>query len=170
MAKGALGDCYLSGKGVPEDKPRALELYREAVAAGDLRAMNRLGDILHNMGSEAVKKNQSGKAYFDEAFRLFTKASERGSLDALGNLGVLYLKGEGVSAPNFAKAAELFQKGATGGNAFCMFLLAQCYEDNIGVEKSLMKATALYRKAAEAGDPRAADWCRKNSVPFTPKD
>ena len=28
-------------------------------------------------------------------------------------------------------------------------------------------ARIWYRKAAEAGDRRAADWCRKNKVPFT---
>jgi serine/threonine protein kinase/TPR repeat protein len=169
-AKAALGDCYLLGKGVPaKDEKRALELYRESVASGDVRAMNRLGDVLHKLGSDALKNNQSGKAYFAEAFQLFTKASERGSLDALGNLGVMHLRGQGVPVPDQKKAAALFEKGAKGGNAFCMWLYAVCLDDGLGVVKSQLQATTWYRKAAEAGDRRAAEWCRKNSVPFTPK-
>ncbi len=168
--KAALGDCFLSGMGVAKDPKRALDLYREAVAAGDVRAMNRLGDTLHKLGSAAVQENQSGESYFTEAFQLFTKASERGSLDALGNLGVLYLNGEGVPAPDQKKAASLFKKGAEGGNASCMFFYARCIEGGFGVKPSLMQATIWYRKAAEAGDRRAVEWCRKNSIPFTPKN
>ncbi len=167
-AKAALGDCYLMGKGVLEDKNRALELYREAVAGGDVRAMNRLGDVLHNLGADAVRKNLSGESHFTEAFQLFTKAYDRGSLDALGNLGVLYLNGEGTAADP-KKAAGLFEKGARSENAFCMWLYARCLENGIGVGKNLIQAQNWYRKSAEAGDRRAADWCRKNSVMFTPK-
>ncbi len=168
--KAALGDCYILGKGVPaKDEKRGLELYREAAAEGDVRAMNRLGDVLHTLGAEAVKNNQNGQAYFAEAFQHFTKASDLGSLDALGNLGVLYLNGEGVPSPDPKKAATLFEKGARAGNSFCMWLYARCVENGIGVGKNLLQAQGWYRKAAEAGDRRAADWCRKNSVPFTPK-
>jgi TPR repeat protein len=167
-AKAALGDCYLSGKGIVEDKNRALELYREAAGGGDVRAMNRLGDILYKMGAEAVKKNLSPEAFYTEAFQLFTKASDRGSLDALGNLGVLYLNGEGATADP-RKAASLFEKGAKGENPFCMYLYARCLEHGIGIKENLIQAQNMYRKAAEAGDRRAADWCRKNSVLFTPK-
>jgi len=116
-----------------------------------------------------VENNRSGDAHFAEAFQLFTKAAERGNLDALGNLGVLYLNGEGVPAPDDKKAAELFEKGARAGNPFCMRLFARCLEENIGVSRSLLQATNWYRKAAEAGDLGAADWCRKKAVPFTPK-
>ena len=30
-------------------------------------------------------------------------------------------------------------------------------------------AQAWYVKAAKAGNERAADWCRQNKIPFTPK-
>ncbi len=160
--KAALGECYLSGRGVPaKDEMRALELFREASDAGDIRAMNRLGDCYaHGIG---------GREDFAEAFRLFTKAADRGYLEALGNLGVLYINGEGVPAPNPKKGAELFEKGARGGNAFCMRFYAQCLENGIGVGKNQLQATNWYRKAADAGDRRAIDWCRKNIPTFTPK-
>jgi TPR repeat protein len=157
--KAALGECYLSGKGLPaKDERRALELFREAADAGDIRAMNRLGDCYaHGIG---------GREDFEEAFRLFTKAADRGYLEALGNLGVLYMNGEGVPAPNQKKAAELFEKGARGGNSFCMRLYAQCVENGIGVGKNQLQAMNWYRKAADAGDRRAIEWCRKNIPSF----
>jgi TPR repeat protein len=167
--KAALGECYLKGKGVEKDEKRGLELYREAVAAGDVRATNNLGDALNRRGTEAVKNGQSGAADFAEAFELFTKASERGSLEALGNLAVLHLKGQGVPAPDQKKAAKLFEKGARGGNAFCMWGYASCLELGIGLDPNLLQAKSWYRKAAEAGDKKAVEWCRENSVTFTPK-
>ncbi len=170
-AKGALGDCYLLGKGVEQDKEKAIEYYRDAASGGDVRFMNRLGDVLHNLGSEAVKNKQNGTVYFEEAFQLFTKASDRGSLDALGNLGVLYLNGEGVPAPDPRKAASLFEKGARSENPnpFCMYMYAACLEKGFGVKGNPLQARNWYVKAAEAGVPKAAAWCRENSVLFTPK-
>ena len=163
-AKFLLGECYLFGKGVPaKDETRALELLREAAGAGDVRAMNLLGD--------SYVRGIPGKLDSDpeEAFRLFTRASERGSLEALGNVGVLYINGTGVPKDP-RKAVSMFDKGAQGGNPFCMFLYAQCLENGLGVGKNQMQAQNWYRKSAEAGNRRAADWCRKNSITFTPKN
>jgi TPR repeat protein len=158
--KFALGRCYLTGRGLPEkDEKRGAELAREAADAGDTRAMNLLGDCYtHGTG---VNKD------FAEAFRLFTRAADRGNLKALGNLGVLCMTGRGVPAANPKKAAELFEKGARAGDAACMFNYAQCLEEGIGTARNSLQAQAWYRKAAEAGDTRAAEWCRKRNIPFT---
>jgi len=158
--KFALGRCYLTGRGLPaKDEKRGAELTREAADAGDTRAMNLLGDCYtHGTGV---------KTDFAEAFRLFTLASGKGNLKALGNLGVLYITGRGVPAANPKKAAELFEKGADAGDSACMFNFAQCLDEGIGTAKNGLKAQAWYRKAAEAGDERAAEWCRKRNVPFT---
>ena len=159
--KFALGECYLTGRGLPgKDEKRGVELLREAAAGGDTRAMDDLGGCYtHGIGV---------KTDFAEAFQLFTRAADRGNLKALGNLGVLYMTGRGVHGTNPKKAAELFEKGARAGEASCMFNFAQCLDDGVGVGKNGLQAQAWYRKGAEAGDERAADWCRKNGVPFTP--
>ena len=158
--KFALGRCYLTGRGLPaKDEKRGAELAREAAEAGDTRAMNLLGDCYtHGTGV---------KTDFAEAFRLFTRASDRGNLKALGNLGVLYMTGRGVPAANPKKAAELFEKGARAGDSACMYNYAQCLDEGIGTGRNSLQAQAWYRKAAEAGDDRAADWCRKHNIPFT---
>ena len=158
--KFALGECYLTGRGLPaKDEKRGVELLREAANAGDTRAMDDLGGCYtHGTGV---------KTDFAEAFQLFTRASEHGNLKALGNLGVLYMTGRGVPAANPKRGAELFEKGARAGEASCMFNYAQCLDEGVGLGKNGLQAQAWYRKAAEAGDERAADWCHKHSVPFT---
>ena len=158
--KFALGRCYLTGHGLPaKDEKRGAELLREASDADDYRAMNSLGDCYtHGTG---VKQD------FNEAFKLFSKAAEKGNLKAMGNLGTLYMTGRGVPGINLKKGAELFEKGARAGEGLCMFNYAQCLEEGLGVAKNGLQAQAWYRKAAEAEDERAADWCRKHGVPFT---
>ena len=159
--KFALGECYLTGRGLPaKDEKRAVELLREAADGGDTRAMDDLGGCYTHGTGVAVD--------FGEALKLFTRAADRGNLKALGNLGALYMTGRGLPAPNPKKGAELFEKGAKADEALCMFNYAQCLEEGVGVAKNGLGAQAWYRKAAEAGYERAAEWCRKHAVPFTP--
>ncbi len=159
--KFALGRCYITGHGLPaKDEKRGAELLREASDAGDLRAMNSLGDCYtHGTG---VKED------FNEAFKLFTRAADKGNLKALGNLGALYMTGRGVPAANVRKGAELFERGARAGESTCMFNFAQCLGDGLGVAKNELEAQFWYRKAAEVGELRAAEWCRNHNVPFAP--
>jgi TPR repeat protein len=42
----ALGECYLKGNGVPQDEAKGWKLIRDAAAAKDARAMNRLAAYL----------------------------------------------------------------------------------------------------------------------------
>jgi serine/threonine protein kinase/TPR repeat protein len=179
--KFALGECYLFGnKGVAKDEKRGLELMREAAAAGNLRAMTRLGVYMRGAGAAKEKEfarthpgnttyGQAGKEEFAEAFRLFTQASDRGNLEALGNLGILYLNGEGVPSANAKKGADLIKKGADGGNGTCMYFYARCLESGTGVGRNQLQSQAWYRKAAEAGNKEAAIWCETNKVPFERK-
>ena len=159
--KFAIGQCYITGHGLPgKDEKRGAELLREASDAGDSRAMNSLGDCYaHGTGV---------KVDFNEAFKLFSHAAEKGNLWALANLGVVYMTGRGVPTPDPKKGAEFFEKGARAGNSAGMFGYAQCLEGGIGVGENGLQAQAWYRKAAEAGDDRAIDWCQKHNVPFTP--
>jgi serine/threonine protein kinase/TPR repeat protein len=155
--KFALGECYLKGKGVAEDKAQGVELLRESAEAGNVFAMNLLANC--------YTKGDGVKADYEEAYRLFTKASERGHLDALGNLSVLYMSGQGV-ARDLKKAAALAEKGARADNPFCMFLYANYLENGTGIGQSILQSQNWYRKAAQAGERRAIEWCRKNNVPL----
>jgi hypothetical protein len=156
--KTALAECYLIGKNVPKDAKRAMELLHEAVEIGDPRAMDLLGTCYHD--------GVGGQKNFAESFRLFSKAAELGYLDALGNLGVLFLNGDGVKRDP-KRAAELILQGVNGGSATCMYFYAMLHETGTGVPRNKLSAQGWYKKAAEAGNPLAAAWCRKEGIRFS---
>ncbi len=156
-----LAECYLSSdssKGVLRNPQRAFELLTTAATLKNhTRAMNLLGDIYKKGIPDVVDVD------YAKAFEFFSKASEGGLLDAQGNLGVLYINGQGVQKDP-AKAAALFKDGAERKNPLCMYFYAMCLEGGIGVEKNKKEAEAMYRAAAKLGNAKALDWCRANGV------
>jgi hypothetical protein len=80
----------------------------------------------------------------------YVKAVEKGSVEALGRLGVLYFRGKGVQK-DLGKAFELFQKAASQGDAVAQFGLGMMYVRGEGVPKDADKFQELIRKAAEKG-------------------
>lgn len=88
--------------------------------------------------------------------------AKNGNADAQVELGRLYWKGERGVKKDYAEAVKWFQKAVDKGNVYGKFLLGQCYDDGIGVEKNYTKAYTLYNevyyeldKMAEAGDVKA---------------
>ena len=120
----ALAECHLFGKGVPKDPRRAVELLTAASALNNPRAMNLLGDVYRKGVPGVIEPN------FSESVKLFSRSQELGFLDAQGNLGVLYIYGQGVSKDE-SKAFALFQDGAEKGNPLCMFFYAMCFEGGV---------------------------------------
>ncbi len=153
----ALGECYLFGKGVDKDPKRAIDLLNAASVLNNVRALDLLGNVYRKGVPGLMEPN------YAESFRLFSRATELGFLDAQGNLGVLYINGQGV-AKDEKKAASLFKDGAEKGNPSCMFYFAMCLEGGVGVAKDGTAAKEWYIKAAKGGDRRAIEWCKKNDV------
>jgi serine/threonine protein kinase len=154
-----LAECHLFGKGVPKDPKRALELLTAASALNDPRAMNLLGDLYRKGVPGIMKPN------FDESVRLFSQAKELGFLDAQGNLGVLYIYGQGIPKDEM-KAVALFRDGAEKGNPLCMYFYAMCFDGGVGIEKDPESARSWYVRAAQGGNRTAIDWCKKNNIPL----
>ena len=154
-----LAECHLFGKGVPKDPKRALELLTAASALNDPRAINLLGDLYRKGVPGIMKPN------FDESVRLFYQAKELGFLDAQGNLGVLYIYGQGVPKDEM-KAVALFRDGAEKGNPLCMYFYAMCFDGGVGIEKDPESARSWYVRAAQGGNRTAIDWCKKNNIPL----
>jgi serine/threonine protein kinase/TPR repeat protein len=155
----ALAECYLFAKGVPKDPKRAVELLTAAAALNNPRAMNLLGDLYRKGVRGLIEPN------FDESVRLFSLAKELGFLDAQGNLGVLYIYGQGVPKDE-KKAVALFRDGAEKGNALCMFFYAMCFEGGVGIDKDREAARTWYIRAAQGGNRTAIEWCKKNNIPL----
>lgn len=70
--------------------------------------------------------------------------------------GFAYYKGEGV-AQDYGKAHELFLEADRAGNTQVQFTVGEMYELGYGVEKDIITAVTWYMKAAQLGDPQAAE-------------
>jgi serine/threonine protein kinase len=156
-----LAECYLFGKGVNKNEAKAIHLLQDAAAANDPRAMDQLGNCYH----KGIGVAQDDRA----AFRRYNAAAQLNYLDSVGNLGVLYLTSDQTDlgkneAARTQKAVSLFREGAKQNNAFCMFLYARCFEAGTGVDANPTEASDWYRRAAEAGNRPALDWCRQHKV------
>jgi len=156
-----LAECYLFGKGVNKNESKAIGLLQEAAAAKDPRAMDQLGNCYHK--GIGVARDDAA------AFRQYRTAAQLNYLDSVGNLGVLYLTSDQTDlgrdeAARTQKAVSLFRDGAKQNNAFCMFLYARCFEVGTGVNANPTEASAWYRRAAEAGNRPALDWCRQHNI------
>jgi serine/threonine protein kinase/TPR repeat protein len=147
------GECYYLGKGTAVDVPKALELLQEAAAMHEPRAMDLLGTHFRR-----AKDYQKAKTYFEEATQL-------GFVRSMVNLGVLYLQGEGVSQ-NYQTAAALFKKGADRSDSYGMFFYAECLSEGKGVQKDAGAATEWAKKAAQAGNPLAIQWCKAKNISY----
>ena len=150
-----LGECYLDRKGVATDPAQAVQWLTKAAEKDNTKAMNRLGDLYNKGLPGVIAQNNS------EAFRLFSAASDLGDLNARANLGVLYMKGQGVKMDE-AKAVELFRDGAERGNASCMYKYAQSLEKGTGgIRNDPGAAKDWYIRAAKGGNPAAIDKCKE---------
>lgn len=156
-----LAECYLYGKGVGKNDGNAVSTLEDAAAANDPRALDQLATCYHK--GIGVSPNDK------EAFKLYARAAQMNYLDSAGNLGVLYLTSDQTDlgrdqAARTQKALSLFREGARQNNVFCMYLYARCYELGTGVEANATEAKDWYRRAAEAGNRPAEEWCRQHNV------
>lgn len=157
----ALGECYLMSKGVTRDPRVGLQWIQKAADQNNVQALNKLGD-LHARGLPGILEKD-----LKQAFQFFTRAKDLGYPDAYGNLGALFMQAPGMKDEKLA--VELFRQGTEKGDPRSMLFYAMCAEQGLGgLEKNPELAREWYVKAAEQGVPQAADWCKQNSIPFTP--
>lgn len=87
-----------------------------------------------DLGVEYCKKQD-----FNNARKCFEIAAEAGSSTALGNLGLIYLKGYGVDK-NEKKSFEYFRLSAEQGNTMAMSQVSDMYRLGVGVRKNVAKS------------------------------
>jgi len=83
-----------------------------------------------------------------------SKLAESGDINAQIDLGVCYVKGDGVPL-DAKKAAYWWQKAADGGNDVAQYYLGLLYLDGVGVEKNLETTKRLWQQAIEGGNKNA---------------
>lgn len=85
---------------------------------------------------------------FEKAVSLFETLAEEKNDQAMVNLGLMYLKGEGVKK-DALKAKEWFERASEYENDSAFYNLALMYQSAIGVKEDLVAAVEYFRKAVK---------------------
>ena len=94
----------------------------------------------------------SDRANYQTALKIWQGQAEAGDADAQNYVGEIYLKGLGTQ-PDYALAAQWFEKAAAQGSRRARINLGYMYEQGLGVGQDTAKALNLYRDASGiAGD------------------
>lgn len=104
----------------------------------------------HRSALEAYKNKD-----FKKAHDIWIEEAKFKNDQAMANLGLMYLKGEGVEK-DYTKAKEFFESASSYDNDSANFNLALMYQTKIGVEEDISKATDYYRRAVRKNHVQAA--------------
>lgn len=127
----------------------ALRALQHASAAGSAEADHRLG-VAYAQGRLGLVRDDA------RAAQLIEKAASTGLRRAQTNLGLLYMRGQGVQR-DLVQARAWLEKGAAGGNPDALYALGRAMEDSEGqAGPDPVRAASLYRRAAEKGHALAA--------------
>ena len=132
----ALGMRYKQGDGVEQSDEKALEQFKRAAEFGHIHAQLLVGSYYY------------GKNQCEEAAKWLQMAADLGNSDALFQLGVFYIEGDGVEQ-DLEKAAKYFHRAARRQHADARYAYADCCSQGIGVEKDEAKALKWFEAAAE---------------------
>lgn len=105
------------------------------IRAVEERSLNQLGMDAHARGE------------FKEAYRYFTRAVRKDDADAMNNLGMLMLQGQGVEK-DVDKAIAMFRRAAELGHATAAHNIGYIYENAIGVREDRARSRVWYQFSA----------------------
>jgi TPR repeat protein len=154
-----IGDAFLAVytdfdiKGASEDYDEAIEIAKEYLEK-HIKKQLELGKEIPNPGEGVrfMSHREALKAYrakdYDTALSIWTKEAELKNDQAMANLGLMYLKGEGVDK-DFEKAKDWFEKGSTYGNDSAHYNLALMYQGAIGIPEDNDRAIFHFREAVK---------------------
>eukprot|EP00931_Biecheleriopsis_adriatica_P069556 TRINITY_DN43388_c0_g1_i1.p1 TRINITY_DN43388_c0_g1~~TRINITY_DN43388_c0_g1_i1.p1 ORF type:complete len:301 (+),score=88.83 TRINITY_DN43388_c0_g1_i1:102-1004(+) len=117
--------CHLKGNGVPQDNNKALEHFQKAAARGD-EMSQEMATQLQAQKEQAEAKARSSVP--EHALEIWARAAADGDASAQFNLGLAYLKGEGVPKDH-SKCIELWTKAAEQGDEMAQRNLAAVMAD-----------------------------------------
>lgn len=92
------------------------------------------------------------RANLETALRFWLPSAEAGDVTAQNNVGEIYERGLGGTAPDYARAAEWFRRAVAQGSNRAQANLARLYEQGLGVPQDRVTALNLYRQAADLSD------------------
>jgi TPR repeat protein len=141
-AMSLMGDCYLTGVAVTQNRDEAYRWFKMAADEGSADAMAKVGNsYLYGYG---VAKNVA------DGNKWLQTAADRGSTSALIELGDSYRFGRGVTKDE-ERAAKLYEKAADAGDELAMQYLSAMNERGINGKVDKAAAIRWLRSSASAG-------------------
>ena len=155
-----VGLIYANGKGVNKDTYQAMEWYKKAAEQDNTAAQYNLAKLIGQRPDGKDPRAQKMIVYW------LQKAAEGGQREAMNDLGMRYLKGEGVKQ-NKVKAFELFKKAARLGDAAAQINVALMYAWEEGIPNDKIKAYKNLKQALRQGKSEASPYlerlCKESS-------
>jgi len=148
-----LGMSHERGDGVPVDKAKALQYYREGAKRGDINCAFVLG-LAYLLG-EGVEVD------YPTALKWFKLSADEGSARAKTYIGLMFINGSGVQADTEMGEKWLLE-AAEEGSALAMRELGELHFKGEKVPLNLDLANRWMGKAAVNGDPAAVEWIKKH--------
>lgn len=90
------------------------------------------------------------KGDYPTAYQGFQQLAAQGNLNAMNDLGMMYMSGQGVKQ-DYATASSWFKKAADKGHLEAVTNLGTLYELGHGVPQDYDRAARMYRVAADHG-------------------
>ena len=131
----------------------AVKWYSKAADLGDSDALCRLAG--------AYKYGHGVEKDMAQALQLYKKAiTIDGNVDALLDLGLCYLKGEGVPQ-NDSHGFFLMERSAKQGNMLAQYNMGFLYRTGRGVEINMVEALRWYHLSAAQGYEQAIEFLNR---------
>ncbi len=161
-----LGDAFLVEffdfdiKASSEDFTEAIEIAHTYLKEHIKRELEANREIPNpNEGRRFMKHRVALAAYkskdFEKAYSIWIEEAKFKNDQAMANLGLMYLKGEGVEK-DYSLAKDWFEKASSYDNDSANFNLALMYQTKIGVEEDIEKAKDYFRRAVRKNHTQAA--------------
>ena len=194
QAQADLGEKYLTGDGVPEDRAAAWKWFNLSAAQGDPQAEFRLGQLCthldltqdaeiphdperdygaeaHAWYAKAAAQNYApaefelgSTAVGKTAFDWYLRAAQHGYRPALTTVAQAYADGRDTPR-NYAAALQWYKAAAARGDASAAFRIGVLYRNGLGVPKDAAEAERWFRQAADGGNPSAIALRRADRQP-----
>ena len=151
-----LGLCHEYGKGTSKNLKKAKFWYAKAAQVGNTRAMKQLVQLIYTSRENLQAKDK------------LVNAADKGSVDSIHNLGIMYEFNESIK--DFQKAGFWDEEAVRMGNSTAMYSLGRCYEFGRGTSKDVQKAKFWYEKSAQAGNVRGMERLGQILYTYAPRN
>jgi len=133
---------YFHGKGIGKDINKGNELFKKCYPL--------LGDTPLELFYKGIlkKEGRGVERDYDEAFRLYKRASDMGFVQAHINLGSCYREGQGVEK-DLSTAFKCFKMASDKNSALGLCHVGYMYEFGLGVEMNTTEAIKYYEASAK---------------------